>query len=80
MPLDHLVKVQSFGNYLVPSMVAYNNSEVRRKYLCAYTLLFFMIFLFINVPEYANFIISIHYRWMKLLCLTFIFYRVSTLE
>ena len=29
---------------------------------------------FINFHEYANLIISIHYRWRKLLCLTFVFF------
>ena len=43
-------------HYLLPRVVAYNNSQLRCKYLCGYTLLFFLRFpnVFINFHEYVT--------------------------
>ena len=78
-------KSAALWHYLVPRVVAKNNSQLSCKYLCWYTLLFFLRFpyVFINFHEYANLIISILYRWLKLLCLTFLsskYFRMSSAE
>ena len=77
--MDNLIKVQRF------CIIWYQEwlPKIIRSWVVSIfvgTPFYFLRFLnvFINFHEYANLIISILYRWMKLLCLTF-FYRVSTL-
>ena len=74
--MDNFVKVQCFG------IIWYQ--EWLPKIICIWDVsifvgrpfYFFVHFpnVFINFHEYANLIISMLYRWMKLLCLTFVIF------
>ena len=73
--MDNLVKVQCFGiiwyQEWLPKIIRSWDVSI----FVGTPFLFFFKFphVYINFHEYANVIIGILYRWMKLICLIFVF-------